>query len=59
VTCDPAERPTLVTAHLAGIDGPELLAQDGWDIDARLYKGRDSFGAAVVSASAMVYTPAS
>jgi hypothetical protein len=58
VTCDPAERPTLVTAHLAGIDGPELLAQDGWDIDARLYKGRDSFGAAVVSASAMVYTPA-
>ena len=58
MTCDPAERPTLVTAHLAGIDGPELLAQDGWDIDARLYKGRDSFGAAVVSASAMVYTPA-
>ena len=57
VTCDPAGRPTLVTAHLAGIDGPELLSQDGWDIDARVYKGRDSFGAAVVSASAMIYTP--
>jgi hypothetical protein len=42
---------------LSGIDGPELLAQDGWDIDARSYKGRDAFGAAVVSASAMVKTP--
>ena len=39
VTCDPAERPTLVTAHLAGIDGPELLTQDGWDVDARLLQG--------------------
>jgi hypothetical protein len=57
VTCDPHERPTLVTAHLSGIDGPELLAQDGWDIDARSYKGRDAFGAAVVSASSMVKTP--
>ena len=58
VTCDPRERPTIVTAHLAGIDGPELLSQDGWNIDARLYKGRDEFGAAVVSAAGMVYTPA-
>ena len=58
VTCDPREPPTIVTAHLAGIDGPELLSQDGWDIDARLYKGRDSFGAAVVTVAAIVYTPA-
>ena len=58
MTCDPRERPTIVTAHLAGIDGPELLSQDGWNIDARLYKGRDEFGAAVVSAAGMVYTPA-
>jgi hypothetical protein len=54
VTCDPTERPTLVTAHLAG---PELLSQDGWDVDARSYKGRDEFGAAVVSAAGMVKTP--
>jgi hypothetical protein len=58
VTCDPAERPTLVTAHLRGVDGPELLTKDGWDVDARLYKGRDEFGAAVVSATSMVFTPA-
>jgi len=45
VTCDPRKRPTLVTAHLRGVDGPELLARDAWDIDARLYKGRDEFGA--------------
>lgn len=25
VTCDPAERPSVVTAHLRGVDGPELL----------------------------------
>jgi hypothetical protein len=36
----------------------ELLSQDGWDIDARLFKGRDEFGTAVVSAAGMVYTPA-
>ena len=57
VTCDPRERPTLVTAHLAGIDGPELLSQDGWDVDARLYKGRDEFGAAVASAAGIVKAP--
>jgi hypothetical protein len=57
VTCDPHERATFVTAHLAGIDGPELLSQDSWTIDARSYKGRNEFGAAVVSASSMVYTP--
>jgi hypothetical protein len=58
VTCDPRERPTLVTAHLRGVDGPELLSRDAWDIDARSYKGRDEFGAAVVSATSMVFTPA-
>jgi hypothetical protein len=57
VTCDPHERPTLVTAHLAMADGPELLSRDAWDIDARSYKARLEFGAAVVSATAMVYTP--
>ena len=57
VTCDPAERPTLVTAHLRGIDGPELLNRDGWDIDARLYKGRDEFGAVAVSSTSIVFTP--
>ena len=57
VTCDPGERATLVTAHLASVGGPELLVQDSWDIDSRSYKGRDEFGAAVVSASAMVKTP--
>ena len=57
VTCDPAERPTVAVAHLAGLDGPELLSQDLWDVDARGYKGRDAFGAAVVSASSMVKTP--
>ena len=56
MTCDPQERPTLVTAHLAGIDGPDLIVQDGWDVDARLFKGRDEFGASVVSASGMVKT---
>lgn len=58
VTCDPRERPTVVTAQLAGIDGPELLARDAWDTDARNYKGRLEFGAAVVSATALVFTPA-
>jgi hypothetical protein len=59
VTCDPRQRPTLVTAHGIWSDGgPELLSQDGWDIDARLFKGRDEFGTAVVSAAGMVYTPA-
>ena len=57
VTCDPRKRPTFVTAHLRGVDGPELLTQDGWDVDARLHKGRDAFGGAVVSAAAMVKTP--
>jgi hypothetical protein len=37
---------------------PELLSQDGWDVDGRLYKGRDEFGAAVVRAASMVKTPA-
>jgi hypothetical protein len=58
VTCDPQERPTLVTAHLRGVDGPELFAKDAWDIDARAYKARDEFGTAAVSATSMVYTPA-
>jgi hypothetical protein len=58
VTCDPAERPTFVTAHLRGVDGPERLSQDGWDIDSRLYKARDEFGAAAVSSTSMVFTPA-
>jgi hypothetical protein len=43
---------------LRDVEGPELLARDGWDVDARLYKGRDEFGAAVVSATSMVFTPA-
>jgi hypothetical protein len=58
VTCDPGERPTFVVAHLRGVDGPELFSQDGWDVDARCYKGRDEFGAAAVSATGMVFTPA-
>lgn len=58
VTCDPAERPSVVTAHLRGVDGPELLSTDGWDVDARLYKGRNEFGAAAVSATSIVFTPA-
>jgi hypothetical protein len=41
LTCDPAERPAFVTAHLRGIEGPELFSQDSRDIDARSYKGRD------------------
>jgi hypothetical protein len=57
VTCDPAERPTLVTAHLRGVE-PELLARDGWDVDARLYKGRNEFGVAAVGPRSMVFTPA-
>jgi hypothetical protein len=58
VTTDPAARPTMVTAHLAAADGPELLAQDAWHVDARSYKGRDEFGAAVVDWRSMVFTPA-
>jgi hypothetical protein len=58
VTTDPSERPTLVVAHLAGIDGPELLSQDSWTTDGRGYKGRDEFGAAVVDHKGLVYTPA-
>jgi hypothetical protein len=58
VTCDPAERPTVVTAHLRGVEGPELLSMDLWDVDSRAYKGRNEFGAAVVSATSMVFTPA-
>ena len=58
VTTDPGERPTIATAHLAGIDGPELLSRDEWSIDARSFKGRDEFGAAVISATSMVFTPA-
>jgi hypothetical protein len=56
VTCDRI-RPSIVTAHLTGADGPELLVQDGWDIDARLYKGRDEFGAVVIDYRSMVLTP--
>jgi len=58
VTTDPGERPTLVTAHLADTDGPELLTRDEWTIDARAFKGRDEFGAAVVDWRGMVRTPA-
>jgi hypothetical protein len=57
ITTDQLERPTFVTAHLRGIEGPELFSQDAWDIDARAFKGRDEFGAAAVSPSGMVYTP--
>jgi hypothetical protein len=57
VTCDPRQRPTIVTAHLTATDGPELLVQDGWDIDARQYKGRDDFGAVAVDYRSMVLTP--
>jgi hypothetical protein len=31
--------------------------QDGWDIDARQYKGRDEFGAVAVDCRSMVLTP--
>ena len=58
VTCDPHERATVAVAHLAAADGPELLVKDGFDVDARLFKGRNEFGASVVSANPMVYTPA-
>ena len=57
VTCDPHERPTLVTAHLRGVDGPELLSRDAWDIDARQYKGRDDFGAAAIDWRGLCFTP--
>lgn len=58
VTTDPAERPTVVTAHLATIGGPELLSMDGRDVDARHFKARDEFGAAAVDWRSMVFTPA-
>jgi len=50
--------PTIATAHLAATGGPELLAQDGWSIDGRLYKARDEFGCTVMDWRSMVYTPA-
>lgn len=58
VATSPAERPAFATAHLAGVEQPELLVQDGWDVDARLYKGRDTFGVAALDPYAMVLTPA-
>jgi hypothetical protein len=58
VTCDPRERPTLVTAHRRAVDAPELLSRDSWDVDARSYKGRDDFGVAAVDWRSMVFTPA-
>lgn len=50
--------PTIATAHLADVGGPELLAMDGWNIDGRLYKARDEFGCTVMDWRSMVYTPA-
>jgi hypothetical protein len=58
VTTDPGERPTVATAHLTGVDGPELLSRDAFDIDARQWKARLEFGAAVVDWRGMVFTPA-
>jgi hypothetical protein len=57
VTLDPTERPTLVTTHLAGLDGP--LSMEGRDIDCRHLKVRHEFGAAVMDWRSMVFTPAS
>jgi hypothetical protein len=57
VTCTPGERVTIITAHLRGVDGPELLSRDAWDVDAREFKGRDDFGAAALDWRAMVFTP--
>ena len=53
VTTDPAERTAFVTAHLAGIDGPELLSRDDWDTDGRQFKARDAFGTAVFDPRAL------
>jgi len=58
VTTDPGECPTIAVAHLADVAGPELLARDMWDIDARAWKGRDEVGAALVDWRSMVFTPA-
>jgi phage major head subunit gpT-like protein len=57
VTCDPRQRATLVTAHLTGAEGPELLSRDEWNIDARGYKGRDTFGVGVADWRGLVKTP--
>jgi hypothetical protein len=59
VTTDPAERCALITAHLAGVDGPELLSRDDWNTDGRQFKARNAFGSAVFDPCAIVFTPAS
>jgi hypothetical protein len=57
LACDPRQHDTLVTAHLAASPEPELLVRDGWEIEGREYKGRDTFGAAVADFRGLVKTP--
>jgi hypothetical protein len=57
VAADPRQHDTLVTAHLTASPEPELLVRDGWEIDGREYKGRDTFGAAVADWRGLVKTP--
>jgi len=58
VAADPDLHAAVATAYRRGAEDPELMARDGFDIDAREYKGRLDFGAAVVGATGMVKTPA-
>jgi hypothetical protein len=57
LTCDPRQRATFLTAHLSGAETPELLSRDEWNIDARGYKARDTFGVGVGDWRGLVKTP--
>jgi ribosomal protein L37AE/L43A len=58
VVADPAQCALIVTAHLQTEPTPTLEARDHWSIDAREYRGRNDFAAAVMDYRAAVLTPA-